>query len=191
MSASKPPTIFCNTPDEGDRGMKYAIVRTPPKGLKGAIVTSHDPLGMYTHWHGGRTSPHVGTPCELCDANVSKRWYGYLMIYSIKQARQFLFEYTGSPAESVVEYWVQHRTLRGARLIAERQGARANGRLSLFLHAPAPGAEPLPIAPNRVLLLSQMWQVPLNDFLSPDDPQRFDQAAPPNQPTEPTKNTVQ
>jgi len=167
MSASKNDSIFSNTPDEGDEGMRYQILRTGPKGIKGPIVTSHDPVGLYTHWAGGRTLPCVRKKCELCEQNVARRWYGFLMVYSLKQDRQYLFEYTAAAAATVVDYWERHRTLRGARLSGERQGARANGRLTLFLMPPMPEIDPLPKAPNRVALLSQMWSVPLEQFLEP------------------------
>jgi len=167
MSASKTESIFSNVPDDGDEGMRYQIIRTGPKGIKGPIVTSHDPLGLYTHWAGGRTLPCVKKACEHCEQNVSRRWYGFLMVYSIKQDRQYLFEYTASAASTVVQYWEKHRTLRGAAISGERQGGRPNGRLTLFLTPPKSEAEPLPKAPERVSLLSQMWSVPLSEFLEP------------------------
>lgn len=167
MSASKIDSIFSNLPDDGDEGMRYQIIRTGPKGIKGPIVTSHDQLGLYTHWAGGRTLPCVKAKCECCEQNIARRWYGYLMVFSIKQDRQYLFEYTAAAAPTVDAYWVKHRTLRGAKLAGERQGDRANGRLTLFLSPPQSDVEPLPKAPERIALLSQMWSVPLDQFLAP------------------------
>lgn len=170
MTTSKPDSIFCSAPNPGDEGMKYTIIRTGPKGIKGPIITSHDPLGLYTHWAGGRTLPCVRHDCEQCEQNAARRWYGYLMVYSLKQDRQYLFEYTAAAAETVVRYFAKHRTLRGAQLIGERAGARANGRLTLYLHTPKAENDPLPKAPNRVALLSQMWSVPLESFLEKQPP---------------------
>ena len=167
---SKPPQVFSRQPNDGDQGMRYEILRVPAKGLSGPIITSHDPIGLYTHWTGGRTIPCIQSKCEHCDANVSRRWYGYIIVYSQPRDRQFLFEYTASSANTIVEYFNQHRTLRGAKIEAIRHGNRPNGRLVLYLRPPVTEMERLPQAPNRVTLLSQMWSVPLDQFAQDKPP---------------------
>lgn len=218
MTTSSNASIFSNAPNDGDEGMRYQILRTGPKGLTGPIVTSHDPLGLYTHWMGGRTVPciqsncdhcnakiptkrhqsglqtHVvndievpctNQPCEPCEQNAARRWYGFLMVHSFKQDRSYLFEYTASAAAAVVSYWETHRTLRGAKISAARQGNRPNGRLELFLTPPAAEADRLPKAPNRVDLLAQMWSVPLEAFLNEPKRQADEPLAAPTHVTKP------
>lgn len=174
----KPTPIFSTAPPTQDEGMRYQILRVPPKGLSGPIITSHDPIGLHTHWTGGRTVPCVQDNCKHCEENCSRRWYGYVMIYAQKSDRQFLFEYTAACAHTIVEYFNSHRTLRGARIDAVRQQGRPNGRVVLYLRPPVAEMERLPAAPNRVSLLSQMWTVPL---------ELFQQTTPPAAPT--TKRT--
>ncbi len=151
---------FKNTLPANSETKGYDLHRTPPdKPLKG-LITSHNLIGCYTHWWGGRTVPCEDSGCEACKNNTPSRWHCYLSICEAGSRDHFIFECTSKAAKPLEEWYAANGTLRGVMLHAHRPKRRRNARVEIILKPFDIGGTILPEPPDLPRAMAVIWQIP-------------------------------
>lgn len=105
----------------------------PPPLINQVIATVDDPQGyliladrltwFLTHWHEGRTGPHVEPPirCKPCQEGCSGRRYAYLPVLDVKRGSARIYQLTErgvqySPTLQAHKQDLRGRQIRGFRL---------------------------------------------------------------------------
>ena len=135
----------------------YPLLRCPAKGLRGAVILSHDITGCYTHYWCQRTIPCKKKDCPACDLGYSPRWHGWLFVQNEATGSKLIFEFTAGPAKVIDKYFCEHRTLRGGILAAYMVPVRANGRLVVEITKGKVISDSLPKAIKLLPILMRMW----------------------------------
>lgn len=169
---------FSQNPNTDDACRRYRLIRTPSRGSLGFVVLSDDYEGVPTHWHRGRTRPHMAADCEGCKANTPLRWHGYLAIQGTKSGEICIFEFTEAARAAVVEYKRLHGSLRGAACLCSRSGPRDNAPVVLKMSPSIAPQITLAKCPDVRKYLKRLWEIPdVTDASAPTDQKsnaRFD-----------------
>jgi len=162
--------IWVNKPPDPTEFAGLRLLRVPPaKSLEG-IVTSHHLVGAFTHFAHRRTQPCSGHDCSLCADAVPSRWHGYISIWSTRTRTQAVLELTALAAAPVADYDARQGTLRGATIVATRQGNRPNSPVTVTI---SPTDIDLRQIPRPIVLekfLSVLWSIPLDPPTELPDP---------------------
>lgn len=166
---SKDP-LFARRPAEILEGRNLDIVRVPQGRMVTGIMLSHDSIGCYTHWWGGRTVPCYQQNCKACADGGEKRWCSWLAVRNRGGGAILMLELPSAASAETYRFFREVRTFRGWGYQMQRVGKRANARLRIkwddHRHDPAT----LPKAPCLAPILRNMWRVPDGALLStPDD----------------------
>lgn len=161
--AATNPTIKLTTWPEGQSSIPgVQLIRCPPKGLRGAIVISHMPITVPTHWWGGRTTPCVSSddkPCPACEKQTRVDFKSYMFIVPADVGRPLLLELP-PPATIAFRAWFKiNRTLRGCRFSLARRGNRPKGQVLAETLDKTAVLTPLPDAPSLMETLCRIWRV--------------------------------
>jgi hypothetical protein len=149
------------------RGLSLPVIRTPNKGTIHGLITCDNLIGTNTHFYGGRTVPCMREECDACKDGAPFRWHAYLTCYNGQAKQHFIFECTALAAESFYEYLRANGTLRGCMFNARRGSSRANARVILELKPYAGDRSSIPHAPNLILALAKLWNIPITDVKAP------------------------
>ncbi len=149
--------VFSNAPPDGTASNALTLIRTPATGRLACLIASSDVTGCPTHFWGGRTIPHEQKGCKPCEARCSWRWHSYCIIQQMPTGQMFLLELTAQATEPLIEYRKIFGSLRGAALVCERRGKRANGRVMVKINPPTSLPVGLPKAPDVVDILCSLW----------------------------------
>jgi len=148
---------WSNRPAAGEVARACQIRRVKPGEKFRMIVLDHDITGGYTHYFQGRSQLCTGSLCPACAENLQPRWYGYLSGSSVTSNVRGIVEITPQCVEPITSWFDAHGTLRGAVLLIERSGKRANSPLmasmteGVFTEDKLP--DPLPI----IEILARIW----------------------------------
>ena len=143
------------------------LIRTPRGAPLYAIITSPSFLGLDTHFWKGHTTPCEAPNCSACEHGLMATWHGYLSLWNPKNNHAAIFEFTAAGGIQLEDYARRIGTLRGAALLAQRIGKRANGRLDFQLSPASPSHGPIPEPPNLLSVLAAIWRLPLDAFTIP------------------------
>lgn len=153
------PTFTNKVPDaDGERGLP--LKRTPATGSLRAVITCFDLIGCNTHFYGGHTVPCESPNCEACDKGQPWRWHGWVSAIQAQTHLHFLFEFTAQAADTLKEYYILHKTLRGAIFNSERMHHRPNGRVILQIKPGDLAVLNLPEPPDVEACLRIIWHLP-------------------------------
>ena len=141
-------TRWSHRPAESDMPVRFELKRVGAKPLAPVICLSGDILGLYTHFHNGRTQPCQDDNCPGCQANQSPRWHGYLFVLAPKIRTIGILELTPAAVPNLDKFFREHRTLKGAELRCERIPKRANGRLFIAISESSYESKDLPTPPS-------------------------------------------
>lgn len=148
---------WTSAPPVGTQEMTWPVLRIPSSGAKGLIILSDQMLGTYTHYFGGRSNPCGDHQCKACEDGNQKRWHGYLGVWMPKAAKKGILEITEAAADTLAKMADKRVTLRALSLAAQRQPAKANGKLIIQLTESEWSADGLPPAPDLVRILRRIW----------------------------------
>lgn len=146
-------------PDAAAARGQWSLRRCPTKGTLSAVIISHDVLGRYTHYYGGRTRPCTGRDCEPCNKSMRPRWHGYLACIDLDTNEKIIVEITAIVAARVAEWFDERRTLKGSRIRLQRRSPKTNGRVTVSLAPPAAGTGELPQAPDVRPIMNRVWEL--------------------------------
>jgi hypothetical protein len=152
-------TAWSRRPPEGEAKRNYRITRAPAKGVLTLTILSHDLVGCYTHYVGGRTRMCPGNGCEVCAANTRPRWHGYLAAVDEAKGDRVIVELPATIADSVGKIFDQARTLKGTRLMLSRTSNRPNARVTAKYSAPISAEAEYPAVADIRPILERMWEV--------------------------------
>lgn len=153
------PIQFCSRPPEDHALPSMDLIRTPAGGALTGIITSHEPIAVPTHWHGGQTMPCTGSECPACAQLKPKTWHVYLGLWGPQSAKHVIFECTASAAEKLYAWLETRDSLRLAQLAAARRGKRENGKVELMLKPISTAHLSLPEAPDLRAQLTRIWRI--------------------------------
>lgn len=153
------PSVFSHRPKADDMPEGHDLWRVPASGIQGLTILSHDTVGAYVHYFGGRTQPCTDVGCKACEANKQPRWRGYLFVLRGRSERTGVVELTAACMAEIDQAFSTYRTLRGCGLTLTRKGQLANGKLYADLHAPKESRVALPKAPSLEKFLAKIWDL--------------------------------
>lgn len=146
------------SPDPGDPTLvTLRVVRTPPTGLIRAWVTSDSPVSIQTHWHQGRTQPHMVPTCQACDAGTPTRWHMYIALWLPATTQHVIWQGTLDTFGQCEAYRSSHGTCRGALASIKRAGKTSRSMVLLTLSNGQPPPTDLPPAPKLTYTLEKLW----------------------------------
>lgn len=153
-------------PRPGTQLPHLPLVRVKTAGIVRGVITSRSYIGVNTHFMGQRTLPCVGDDCPGCAAEKSKRWEGYLSVWTTAPSKHLIVALTPGAATQILDAAPDPNNLRGLFLTVERLGSKPNGQLRGNVE-PA-NIEPghLPPEPELLRHLYKIWGV--DDCLLPD-----------------------
>ena len=169
MSSAPPPNEpdrdpFSDEPPPSQRRKSYVeIVRPGPHNrfaVSGYLV-SPKPVGLMVHWAGRNVICTKSSGwCQLCEAKVGARWYGYLAAVARSSTKLFLLEISPTVFATVKEFIASHQTLRGCFVTLSRPSEKINGRLSIDIKPSIP-ADPasFPAVPDLRSILGRIYQL--------------------------------
>lgn len=140
-------------------GGLFRLTRCPTSGSMKVVILSHDLIGRMVHYWAGRTRPCIPDNCEACNANHRPRWKGYIAGIDLADNSRVIVEVTANVAERIAAEFDHHRTLIGLRMMLERSGKKANGRVLVKFAPPAAGTGELSKAPDLRNILEKIWEV--------------------------------
>ena len=146
-------------PDQMNQAQRYPLWRVSARGVHRVIVLSHNLVGCYTHFYGGRTLPCGDEECLACDNGNARRWHGWLHTIGVESRAQGILELTSACALPIDEYFRAHRTLRAAMLTARRTPAKPNGRVHIDLTPTEADRTDLPKGVDVRLVLNHLWEI--------------------------------
>ncbi len=155
-------------PSQSDMPLRYEVNRAGPKGHAPAIILSHDVEGAYIHYYRGRSQKCLPENCESCEANIERRWRGYLIVADARTRETSMMEVTAAAMPDIDRYFREHRTLRGALIETRRIPPKANGRLVSKLTESAYDMASYNKAPPLRKLLMKLWGLHDADQENPD-----------------------
>lgn len=147
-------------PPKDHRGQSLPLIRTPAAPPIHLIVTSHNLIGLATHYFKGRTTPCTDEACPACNEGYAWRWHGYVSAITSGAHEHVLFEMTAQAAEPLAAYADRYGTLRGCIIAASRLHKRRNGRVILSTKPGDLTKITLPTAPDVCKVLSIIWNLP-------------------------------
>jgi hypothetical protein len=156
-----PIELIATSEEIPELDVPYAEIRSPRYGVQvQGYVVCPKILGVYTHYYGNRTIPHLNdrTLCEGCQAERAKRWKGYLGLYNPAKKELLLGEltqYAALPWKKLLESG--DCDLRGALAKITRLGRAVNSRCKLELTLRACKSEALPEAFQILPVLRKIW----------------------------------
>ena len=112
------------------RKNSWQLRRTPHRAKLDAWIVSDTPLGVWTHYFGGKTMPCSGDSCKACQDDRSPRKHWYLACIEKNTGDRFLLELTDRGADGIIEAAADGTSLRGRHIrtwrINSRQTAQSN-----------------------------------------------------------------
>lgn len=151
---------FSDRPPAESTGHNFDVIRCPASGKLRACITSENLVGCPTHFFRGHTVPCEPPDCPACAEGLPWRWHGYITIFTAGTHLHQLLEITAAPAETLVQYFDLHKTLRGCEVTMNRTSPRPNGRVRIATRSIDLAAVQLPAAPDLKLILATMWNLP-------------------------------
>lgn len=151
--------IFSSRPPQESMPVTYQLLRVPAKGISGAVVLSHDVVGLPTHYWAGRTKPCPGDDCPACEKNKAPQWRGYLFVLSRRTGEIICLELTPAAMRPVDDAFNRCRTLRGLEFKAWRANDEKTGKLHIQLSQHPVKDSTLPKAPSQKKFLARVFQV--------------------------------
>lgn len=149
---------WCSRPSEIDLPNPWEIYRVSARGLPSALILSHDTLGAYCHYWGGRTRLCLKDNCEPCSKGNAARWRGYIAVLIGPNRSTRLLELTPPCIPPLDRYLKEWGTLRGAICSLTRKGRTPNGQLELsFAEKPVAGVN-LPANPDVAAHVVRIWR---------------------------------
>lgn len=143
-------------------GRKFIRLIIPRVG-KPERFLSYSPTveGLHTHWDGATTQPHFSPKerCMWCKEDRPLRWKGYLLGWSWTHRCDAILEI---PAASWRRYMIgadPAQTLRGALIVATREGPSSNSSLVLVVHYNQRSDVPLKSRVDVINALCRIWGV--------------------------------
>jgi hypothetical protein len=133
------------------------LKRIGAKGSLKAAITSPSILGVWTHFMGGRTLACLAQECPGCNAQMPRRWEGYLGILTAGDRKHIILAVTPGAAIGIADSAPDPNNLRGLILIAERLGVRANARLQARVEEADLSQVKLPAIPDLKAHLLHIW----------------------------------
>lgn len=150
---------FTRRPDALGHRVAFDLLRVKPGwGFKGVIL-SHDSMGEYTHYWGGRTSPCLAVNCRPCEAGNQHRWYCWQAVWDEPTRKIAILEIPYVAATELYNFFDEHRTLRGWPLELKRRNGKANSTLVYKWGAKRVDAENLPKAPEVEATMRAIWKI--------------------------------
>lgn len=120
-------------PSDFDRKFKWTIKRAPPDRAITFVVLSHKHYGVYTHYMGGRTTPHLKENCPCQNELVEPRWMGYVLATLSGSHEDVVFEFPPKAAEIIKKAEGDYPSLRGLVITALRPSGKTNGKVHLTI----------------------------------------------------------
>lgn len=146
-----------SSPSEYDTNFPWSILRTPADKILRLAVISAGHYGVYTHYHRGRTIPHLKTECEGCSENALPRWYGYVLALLNPTRQKVVFEFTAKSAETIIKAEKDYGTLRGLIIQASRPRGRDNSPVHLHVTGQQFNPTELPEPESIRPILAHIW----------------------------------
>lgn len=154
-----------NSHDTQRRSNKWQLRRTPQGGkLKGLILTDQ-PLGVWTHYYGGRTVPCESEACPACIDGQNPRKHWYVAQWDPTRDDRWILELTDRGADELILQVSKGARLRGRHLTTYRTNSRANGPVEAVLGEDHSSRYQLPPAPDIRQALLIIWGIE-----TPDNP---------------------
>lgn len=141
------------------RKNSWQLRRTPQRAKLDAWIVSETPLGVWTHYFGGKTMPCSGDSCKACQDDRSPRKHWYLACIEKNTGDRFLLELTDRGADGVIEAAANGASLRGRHIRTWRINSRPNGAVESNIGAPLPAHIKLPPQPDIRECLITIWGV--------------------------------
>jgi len=147
-------------------GTALPIWRPSARGQNGSIITSPDWIGLYTHWHGGRTVPCRRQRCKPCEEKLGRRWGGFIGLWNPRSGSQVLWHFPPGVVPTLTAALKQRGTVRGLEAVILRTNARPNGPVLLRLLGNDQQGMVIPDAPMIWHCLCRIWQLesPMEDM---------------------------
>lgn len=152
------------------------LVRVPPGKPLSGLLTSQSVLGVWTHFLGGRTLPCMSSDCKGCEAQMPKRWEGYISLITPSPSKHILVALTPGAALGISDTAPDPLQLRGNLVIFERGGKRLNSRLRARVERVDFYQKMLPPEPNLKEHLVHIWGLDQSQ-LGQDNPQYVNRVA--------------
>jgi len=124
-------------PPPDDDGIFIPILSAIPRVTLRYVCLSNFLHGVWTHWHQGRTIPHMmpAAKCEGCLAQRAKRWKAYLAVWESTRCRIGLLEVTRDAYRHCEVLQVEPAIdLRGLVLTAWRVGNAAQAPMRIAVN---------------------------------------------------------
>lgn len=119
------------SPCEAELNFGWSIKRAPPDRIIKMAVISSKHYGIYTHYHRGRSTPHLKSDCPACADGLLPRWYGYFLALLYPTKERVVFEFTAKCVEAVLKEELTPTALRGRVVQASRPRGKPNSPVVL------------------------------------------------------------
>ena len=150
---------WTDRPDAEEMQQLWQILRAPKKGEHDLLIISHNFTGARTHFWNGRTRPCTGANCTPCAQQNNNRWHGYLAAWSNRTKSRVILELTATPAKTLIDYFKEHRTMRGAIIRLGRTSEKANARVRVQITGTYSDPAKLEIAPDIRKIMARVWEL--------------------------------
>lgn len=148
------------SPGDAPNPITLRLLRTPIGRPTELIITSHRPIGTFTHFYKQRTVPcEHPDPCPPCSEGHSARWHGYLAALQQPHREHVIWEYTSTLHQPILDYLAEYPSLRGALLTAKRLKPHPNSRQAIWVRPPSYDNPPLPDPPDLAKILLHIWGI--------------------------------
>lgn len=144
-------------PDDGPPDPKFHLFRVKAKKPFKGYVLSDQLTGTRTHFHNGRSRPHLDVDCDGCNAGKRLDWHGYLAVWNPLATEVQILEITAASTDYIRRYLKYNRTLRGAEITATRPSGTNTGRLHIRLTPPDAIGKDLPPAIDVEKHMQRIW----------------------------------
>ncbi len=155
--------------DEAEVAFDDVIPKPGPeiyiKRLKGkeeltCIILAERVKGVWYHWVGGRSVPHMRNEkdCRGCSLSKGKKWKGYLHCYAVQMKQEIFLELTPTAAASLCQQLAKPHGFRGLTIRAVRTKGD-NGRLLIFAQGMQQDGARLPPEKNPMPSILKLWEI--------------------------------
>lgn len=137
------------------------VERIPPGRPVEYLIFSKAVWGPHTHWTGHRTiqcdrDDANGRTCEKCENGMTRRWKGYLHVWSYAKREEVFIELTARCVRQLHAQVDDTENLRGLKIIVSRSSMARNSRLCCKVLTRSSGAMRQEKDPQPVLL--KLWK---------------------------------
>lgn len=149
---------WCDRPDEQASERKWTVKRCGAKGSIRFLCVVRRQAGLYTHFWGGRTVPHIGQNCRACDDGSAKEWSGFLCGVQSNTLNHLILPYTAAIGAVVAGVEDVAGDLRGLTMEIRRKTEKVNGPLHIIIGEKRHEAIDTFPEPDLRFLLARMWR---------------------------------